>query len=72
MDVKTLYLQIEGFTRDICVHQTQEEKDNNGSWKLLVADNGFTESGRLWYLTSYEALTQNFELNRSRYDPALY
>lgn len=67
-----VYLEAKGFSRDISVRSSRKEKDYIGLWKWLVPAYGLTESDRLWYLTPYEAFTQDFELNRSRYDPSLY
>lgn len=33
---------------------------------------GLTGSGRFWYLASHQALTVNFGLVQSRYEPSLY
>lgn len=72
MDVKSAYLQAKGFDRDVYVRPPREENDKTGLWKLLKPAYGLTESGRLWYLTSYQALTADFGFTRSRYDPSLY
>ena len=72
MDVKTAYLQARGFNRTIYVRPPREENDPTGLWLLLAAAYGLTESGRLWYFTSYAALTKNFGARQSRYEPCLY
>lgn len=72
MDVKSAYLQAKGFTRDIYVRPPREENDVDGLWKLLVPAYGLTDSGRLWYLTSYEALTTRYGFKALRLDPSLY
>lgn len=72
MDVKSAYLQAKGFKRDIFVRPPREENDSAGLWKLLVPAYGLTDSGRLWYLTSYEALTTHYGFEQSKLDPSLY
>lgn len=46
--------------------------DTEGLWKILVPDYGLTDSGRLCYLASYEALTLQSGFCRSRFEPPLY
>lgn len=72
MDVKSAYLQAKGFGRNIYVRPPREENDSTGLWKLLVPAYGLTDSGRLWYLTSYEVLTKQFGFQQSKLDPSMY
>eukprot|EP00171_Calliarthron_tuberculosum_P001417 IDg1417t1 len=72
MDVKAAYLQAKGFERDIYVHPPREEQSRGVLWKLTAAAYGLADSGRLWYLTSDAALTSEFGLTKSKYEPTLY
>lgn len=72
MDVKSAYLQAKGFDRDIYVRPPREEHDDTFFWKLAVPAYGLKDSGRLWFLTAYEALTCRFGLKKSKLDASLY
>lgn len=72
MDIRTAYLQAQGFDRTIYVIQPREADDSSVLWKLLAADYGLVDSGSLWYRTSDLALVTEHGLTRSRYEPTLY
>ena len=72
MDIKTAYLQAQGFNRQIFVRPPKEVKDRSGLWKLCAPAYGLVDSGRLWYRTSDCALISDYHLTRSRYEHTLY
>ncbi len=52
-------------------HQKEEEQPDV-LWKLTAAAYGLADSGRLWYLTSDTALTDEHGLKKSKLEPTLY
>lgn len=72
MDVKAAYLQAKGLNLIIYVRPPREENDPSGLWLLLTAAYGLTESGRLWYFTSYAALTKKFGAKQSSHEKCFY
>lgn len=72
MDIKTAFLQAKGFDRDVYVRPPKEADDKSRYWKLLAPAYGLTDSGRLWYRTSDQALITDHNLTRSRYEATLY
>ena len=71
MDIKSAFLQADGFKRDIYIRPPSEENDRVNIWHLKRAAYGLAESGRLWWLTSDEAFKQ-FGATQSNVDLALY
>lgn len=69
MDVRSAYLQAKGFEREVYVRPPKEENARSGLWRPLMPAYGLMETGRLWYLPSYLALTVTFGFKGSRYDP---
>lgn len=72
MDVKSAFLQAKGLEREFYIRLLGEEKDMTVLWQLLVRAYGLTDSGRLGYLKSYEALMKKFGLYRSQLEPSLF
>eukprot|EP00171_Calliarthron_tuberculosum_P018277 IDg18277t1 len=65
MDIKAAYLQAKGFERTIYVRPPKEVQCRDYLWQLTAAAYGLADSGRLWYLTSDAALTDEFGLSKS-------
>ena len=72
MDIKTAFLQAQGFDRTIYVKPPKEANDPSGLWELRAAAYGLVDSGRLWYRTSDSALISEHHLLRSKYEHTLY
>ena len=71
IDIKSAYLQADGYNREIYVRPPREDGDDAHLWLLLAPAYGIRESGRLWHLTSDSAL-KDFGLNQSAYDFNFY
>lgn len=56
----------------VYVRPPKEANDPTGLWLLLAPAYGLADSRRLWYRTNDEALLNNYDLVRSRYEPTLY
>ena len=72
IDIEAAYLQAQGFVRTIYVRPPREAQRRDKLWKLNAAAYGLTDSGRLWYLTSNNALIEEYGLSRSRLDYSFY
>eukprot|EP00171_Calliarthron_tuberculosum_P001736 IDg1736t1 len=71
MDIASAYLQAQGFVRDIYIVPPKEERARGILWKLRKAAYVLADSGRLWYLTSDQALCDDFKL-KSTLEHTLY
>ena len=56
MDVKSAYLQADGYEREVYILPPTEDKNRSNAWLLKRPAYGLVDSGRLWYLTSDKAL----------------
>lgn len=72
MDVKSSYLRAKGLSHEVFVRPSKDEEDGGTLWMLLVSAYGLTDSGRLWYMTSHEALTKRFGFAQSTLDSSMY
>eukprot|EP00171_Calliarthron_tuberculosum_P023568 IDg23568t1 len=72
MDIAAAYLQATGFIRDIFVVPPREEQVRGVLWKLKKAAYGLADGGRLWYLTSDQALCDEFGLTKSPLESTVY
>ena len=72
MDVTAAFLQSNGFSREIYVRPPKEEQSPRKLWRLLAGVYGLVDSGKLWYITSNDALTSKGGLTKSKFEPTLY
>lgn len=72
MDIKTSFLQTEGFKWDVCMKPPKEARDPTYLWKLLAAAYGLVDRRHLWFRTSDNALVNDYILDKSRYEHTLY